>query len=283
MLYETAQYYPAYKSQVQPTPDDVLQERLRRGRPPSQLPPRAQPPFVRFSADPEEFSEQPEDKTVRFINRVYLFAGLLIFITTVQLLSIVFLLKERDKYMTIAGFVLLAVGFVLLIIFNLFAGVRRIFVLNYILAVLLVECLALGTIFVLPDYDIRYVALAIVIALTLLMLCYLLGAWLPKNILPNEIVIFIALGALMAVAIACLIMYFLTRDRRYELGFNGVLLVVVMISSLYHAQVVHGRRFEVIFKDNVFCAVTIGVHFVLLFTISHNLIQNIMQFKELNA
>jgi len=50
------------------------------------------------------------------------------------------------------------------------------------------------------------------------------------------------------------------------------LAIMVIPTALYHAQVVHGRRFKLPVYEFVICAVTVYLHFLLSFTAFYYLI-----------
>ncbi|XP_033173881.1 uncharacterized protein LOC117150870 isoform X2 [Drosophila mauritiana] len=141
---------------------------------------------------------------------------------------------------------------------------RRFYWYSFIMAGLFVSLAGLGVILLL-ERNLARVCFALLVASAMTVICYFAGAWIPKIILPGERTMFLLLVIFVMGAIFVMTMFIFTDNWIYQFVYFTLLATLLIPASVYHAQVVHSRRFQVPDYEFVICAVNIYLHFLLFF------------------
>ncbi|EDW57915.1 uncharacterized protein [Drosophila virilis] len=232
-----------------------------------------QRPLVHFLQPNEVPPAENDDiyQVFNFMNRCYLLAGIFMIITVFQWLLFTLLVKQKGLFV-LPGFICLMLAFTALMMLTFCLKLRSNRWFGYIFAWLFVETVAMSVILLLPVRSIQNISVALVAALIVLAVCYFQGAWLPMFILPGVIVLVVVLIVFAALAGAVLILFILTDQSVYRVVYFGLILFVTLPMSLFHAQVIHGRRYRLPKEAFMSCAVIIYMHFSLFFMAFYYLI-----------
>lgn len=205
-----------------------------------------------------------DSSKIIFVRRCYMMAGL--FSTTTAILAIILskvIPPEADLIM--AGFISAMVSLMFLFVFCILTKLRRFYWYSFIMAGLFVSLAGLGVILLLLDRNLARVCIALLVASAMTVVCYFAGAWIPKIILPGERTMFLLLVIFVMSSIFVMTMYIFTDNWIYQLVYFTLLATLLIPASVYHAQVVHSRRFQLPDYEFVICAVNIYLHFLLFF------------------
>ncbi|XP_022233393.1 uncharacterized protein LOC111081597 [Drosophila obscura] len=213
--------------------------------------------------EPAMVQDEPE-KVEKFMRRCYMAAGMFVFVACWHWMIISETLKPNVAYI-LAGFLCLLLAFLTLIVLNTCVRLRRNCWFNWIVAWLFVELTAMGVGLVLVERTLMTVCLALIVCLTLLFLCYSLGTWLPMFLLPGEISMCMCLILFTVASIIVISLYIATDNPIYHTIYFSLLCAILVPASVYHAEVVHGRRFYLPPHEFVYCAITVYVHALMFF------------------
>ncbi|XP_064546942.1 uncharacterized protein LOC135434325 [Drosophila montana] len=235
---------------------------------------RQQRPLVHF-LQPNEPPPPADNDDIyhvfNFMNRCYLLAGIFIIITVFQWLMFALLMKEQGIFV-LPGFICLILAFTALMLLTFCMQLRSNFWFGCIFAWLFVETVAMSVVLLLPVRSDQNISVALVAALIVLTVCYFQGAWLPMFILPGVIVLVVVLIVFAAAAGVMLILFIITDHSIYRFVYFCLILFVTLPLSLFHAQVIHGRRYKLPKEAFLSCAVIIYMHFTLFFMAFYYLI-----------
>ncbi|BFF95140.1 uncharacterized protein DMAD_12610 [Drosophila madeirensis] len=221
---------------------------------------------VQFPANNQETAivENEPRKVEKFMRRCYMTAGMFVFVASFHLMLIAETLKPNVNYV-LAGFLCLLVAFLTLFVLSFCVRLRRSYWFSWIVAWLFVELSAMGVGLVLVERTLKSVCLAWIVCLTVLFFCYSLGAWLPMCLLPGEITMCISLILFTVSCVIAISLYMATDNPLYHTIYFSLLCAVLVPGSIYHAEIVHGRRFNLPSHEFVYCATTVYVHALMFF------------------
>ncbi|EDW77503.2 uncharacterized protein Dwil_GK24521 [Drosophila willistoni] len=243
-----------------PTQLQVLQQRVEDNQQR-----RPQPPFAAQNVRaPSDASDDRHEEVGLFMRRCYMTAGLFIVVTAWQWMILSYVLKQDGDYI-IGGFICLVSSFAVLVILAICVQFRHNVACGYILGWLFVETAAMGIVLMMPERSLEHICLTLLVALSVLVFCYLLGAWVPKVVLPGEITVFLFLVIFIVMSIILLTLSIVTDQPKYKTLYFVLLAVFLVPTSVYHSQVIHGRRFRVPSKEFINFAVSVYVNFLMFF------------------
>ncbi|KAH8283427.1 hypothetical protein KR018_000961, partial [Drosophila ironensis] len=134
------------------------------------------------------------------------------------------------------------------------------------IALIIVELWAIATMLRITPLRPSHVMSSFLAAITLMTVCYALGANLPLRVLPGEIAIFFVI---VLFAMACIILMGLSMESTkllFSPVFFQILGVFLIPSILYHGQIVHSRVFTLPPNLYVISATAVYLQFILLLT-----------------
>ncbi|EDV58299.1 uncharacterized protein LOC6542778 [Drosophila erecta] len=201
---------------------------------------------------------------VIFVRRCYMMAGLYC-IKAALLVIILSKAIPPDADLTMAGFICAMVSLMVLFVLSISARLRRIYWFSFIMAGLFVSLAGLGVSLLLLERNLVRVCIALLVASAMTVICYIAGAWLPKMFLPGERTMFLLLVIYALASIFVMTMLIFTDKWIYQLAYFTLLATLLVPASVYHAQVVHSRRFQLPDYEFVICAVNVYLHFLLFF------------------
>ncbi|XP_016942523.2 uncharacterized protein [Drosophila suzukii] len=208
---------------------------------------------------------------VIFMRRCYMMAGLFS-VTTAIMAMILSKALPLEADLVLPGFICGVVSLFVLFVLCIGTKCRKFYWFSFILAGMFVSLAGVSMILVLLERNLVVVCLALLAASAVIVICYFAGAWLPRIVLPGEATILLLVFVFVVASIFVLIMFVFTNRRIYQLLYFIFLAIMVIPTALYHAQVVHGRRFKLPVYEFVICAVTVYLHFLLSFTAFYYLI-----------
>ncbi|XP_017023980.1 uncharacterized protein [Drosophila kikkawai] len=212
-----------------------------------------------------ENAENERALAKKFIYLCYLVASVYSVIAAIQMLLITLLLKPSTADI-MAGFVCVIISLMMLFFISILDNLRQILWISILLSALFAELVCAGVVLILAERTIMRVTLALVAASILLLIGYLLGAWLPKIVLPGERAMLVIIVVFGLISIFLITMHIFTNKVVYSNAYFCLLLVVLIPLTTYHAQLVHGRRFSLPFYEFVISATYIYLHFLLFFS-----------------
>ncbi|KAH8281702.1 hypothetical protein KR054_002410 [Drosophila jambulina] len=201
----------------------------------------------------------------KFAWQCYIMACVFCVISTIQMVIITWLIKPSPAD-TLPGFVCIVTALMALFFLSILDRLRKIIWMSIVLSALFVELVCVGLTLILVQRTLLMVGIALLAACFLILVAYLLGAWVPKVVQPGERVMLFVLLLFAAISICLLIMHIFTDDYIYATIYFILLLVILIPVSTYHAQVVHGRRFRLPAYEFVICATFMYLHFLLFFS-----------------
>lgn len=207
----------------------------------------------------------------KFMRLCYLVASLYSGIAALQMLIMAQLLHPYADVM-FPGFICIMTSMMVLFILTVMGKLRKILWLSFILSALFAELVCVGVTLVLIHRTLQNVGIALVPACCLLVLCYVMGAWLPRIVLPGERIM---LGLIVVFAVASMFlitMHIFTDQLVYATAYFVVLLVMLIPACVYHGQIVHSRRFRMPAFEFVLCATYVYLHFLLLFSAFYHIL-----------
>ncbi|XP_016968654.1 uncharacterized protein LOC108036815 [Drosophila biarmipes] len=208
---------------------------------------------------------------VTFMRRCYMMAGLFS-VTTAIMAMILSKAIPSEADLSLPGLICAVVSFMVLFVLCIGTKCRKLYWFSFILAGCFASLACVSVILVLLERNLVVMCLALLGASALIVTCYFAGAWLPRNVLPGEAALLLLVFFFVVASIFVLIMFVFTNRRIYQLLYFIFLVITVIPTALYHAQVVHGRRFKLPVHEFVICAVTVYLHFLLSFTALYFLI-----------
>ncbi|KAH8391533.1 hypothetical protein KR200_005712 [Drosophila serrata] len=214
-----------------------------------------------------EDAENNQILAKKFMRLCYIVATVYSVITAIQMLILTHLFRPSAADL-LPGFVCILMSLMALFLLSILNKLRKILWMSIILSAIFVELLCVGLTFALVQRTLLMVALALLAAGILLVLGYVLGAWLPKSVLPGERVMLVVIVIFALIYIFLITMHIFTNRLIYATAYFCLLLVMLIPVSAYHAQLVHGRRFMLPTYEFVISATYIYLHFVLLFCAS---------------
>ncbi|KAH8410176.1 hypothetical protein KR009_007863 [Drosophila setifemur] len=219
----------------------------------------------------EEARAQVEDNANRispesvFMRRCYMTAGAFTMAAVCQLMVLSEAIPPRADVL-MPGFVCCLVAVVSLILLCIGGRLRKFYWFSSILAWLFAELAAVGVVLVLVERTLRGVCIALMAASGTMVICYGVGAWLPRFLLPGEMAIGIIIVGFAVASMVIMGLYIHTELLAFHMVYFGMLGVMLIPASIYHAQVIHGRRFKLPPHEFILCAVHVYLHFLMLFT-----------------
>ncbi|EDW52196.1 uncharacterized protein LOC6611750 [Drosophila sechellia] len=201
-------------------------------------------------------------KTI-FVRRCYMMAGLFSITTTILAIILSKVIPPEADLM-MAGFISAMVSLMFLFVFCILTKLRRFYWYSFIMAGLFVSLAGLGVILLL-ERNLARVCFDLLVASAMTVICYFAGAWIPKIILPGERTMFLLLVIFVMGSIFVMTMFILTDNWIYQIVYFTLLATLLIPASVYHAQVVHSRRFQLPDYEFVICAVNIYLHYLLFF------------------
>ncbi|KAH8249254.1 hypothetical protein KR032_007661 [Drosophila birchii] len=211
--------------------------------------------------------DDPERNRKKFMRLCYLLASVYSVITAIQMLVITALVNPSPADM-FPGFVCIVTSLMVLFMFTLLDKLRKILWLSIILSALFAELLCVGLILILAQRTLVDVGLALLAASVLIVFGYVLGAWLPKTVLPGERIMLVFIIVFAVLSMFLITMHIFTNEVMYASAYFCLLLAILIPVSVYHAQLLHGRRFKLPAYEFVISATFIYLHFVLYFSAS---------------
>ncbi|XP_017013233.2 uncharacterized protein [Drosophila takahashii] len=213
---------------------------------------------------PQESGNGP-NLDVIFMRRCYLMAGL--FSTTTAIMAMI--LSKAIPLgidLVMPGFICAMVSLLVLFLLSIGTKCRKFYWFSFILAGLFVSLSGMGVILVIWHRNLVYVCIALLAASTVILIFYFAGAWLPKVVLPGEAAILLLIVVFVVASLFVMTMFIFTDKLIYQVVYFFLLAIMLVPTSLYNAQVVHGRRFKLPVYEFVICAVNVYLHFLLFFT-----------------
>ncbi|XP_017057333.1 uncharacterized protein LOC108098725 [Drosophila ficusphila] len=211
----------------------------------------------------QETGDGPKPE-ILFVRRCYMLSGLFI-ITTVILAMILSKAIPPDVDLMMAGFICTMTSLMFLFILCIAARCRKFYWFSFILAGLFVELAGVGVVLVLQKRSLEHFCIALSAASIATLICYFTGAWLPKIFLPGEATMLVLLVIFVVASLCMMIMFIFTDQKIYQIAYFLFLAIVLIPTSIYHGEVVHGRRFNLPVYEFVICAVHVYLHFLLFF------------------
>ncbi|XP_016973836.1 uncharacterized protein LOC108040759 [Drosophila rhopaloa] len=223
--------------------------------------PRAVPDGEVSREQPTRNGPTPE---LLFVRRCYMLAGL--FSMSMAILAMI-LTKAfpQNADPMIPGFVCAMVSLLVLFVLCIGGKLRQFYWFSLVLSALFVQLAGVGVILVLLDRCLEHVCSALLAAMAAMVGCYFAGAWLPRIVLPGEATMILLLIVFVVCSIFVMTMYIFTDNWIYQTLYFLLMAIMLVPTSLYHAQVVHGRRFQLPEHEFVVCAVHVYLHFLLFF------------------
>ncbi|XP_039501727.1 uncharacterized protein LOC120458214 [Drosophila santomea] len=201
---------------------------------------------------------------VIFVRRCYMMAGLFSINTAIPAIILSEVIPPHTD-LIMPGFICAMVSLMVLFVFCLSAKLRKFYWFSFIMAGLFVSLAGLGVNLLLVERNIVRVCSALLAASAMTVICYCAGAWLPKIILPGEKTMFLLLVIFVMASIFVMTVFIFTDNWIYQLVYFSLLATLLIPASVYHAQVVHSRRFQLPEYEFVICAVNVYLHFLLFF------------------
>ncbi|XP_017075163.2 uncharacterized protein LOC108110577 [Drosophila eugracilis] len=208
-----------------------------------------------------------------FVRRCYMMAGL--FTITMAILVMILSKAIPPGYdLMIPGFICTFLSLMFLFVLCIAPVFRRFYWISFTLSGLFVTLSGLGVIFILQERNLVNICIALVVASTVTVICYLAGACLPKIVLPGETTMLLLVIVFVLASVFVLIMFILTIKKIYQTVYFILMVTILIPTSVYQAELVHGRRFKLPDYEFVFCADTVYLHFLLFFVAFYYLIWN---------
>ncbi|EDV99468.1 uncharacterized protein LOC6567058 [Drosophila grimshawi] len=232
---------------------------------------RPLPPYVQPNAQSPPGENAGQSHVLSFMRRCYLLAVTYMLISVIQRLLFALIVKQRDIYM-LPGFICLVLAFFLLLLLTFCPRLSSKRWIGIVFFTLFVETVTWGLVLLLPMRSPWNIMMAIVAAVIVLVLCYVAGAWLPMVVLPGELTLALILILFLAVGSIVLTLFIVTDEAKYHTIYFVLIGCVMVVLSIYHAQIVHGRRHWLPINEYLSCAVSIYIHFDLFFMVCYHII-----------
>lgn len=228
--------------------------------PPLQRPLR-QLRYVLHFDEPAEAHNDTAQK-ITFMKRCYILGSICIVISLMQWLQFTALVKSTRLFL-LPGFICMLVAFAALLLLTFCMRWRAHFWFVCVFSAIFMEAVVLGIVMLLPNRSIINILAASAGSIGALFIFYLLGALLPMVVLPGIISFSIILIVFTIASATVLILFIVTDQNKYHAIYFGILFFATIPMSLFHAQIVHGRRYQVPMEEYVSCAVIICMHYTL--------------------
>ncbi|KAH8324808.1 hypothetical protein KR074_004353, partial [Drosophila pseudoananassae] len=199
-----------------------------------------------------------------FTRHAYMTATIFITVASFEIMILSQWFK-KDAHIVMLGFIFTLASVGPFTILCLAPKLRRILWVSWTLYSLFVELSVLGVTMAIVEHPIHQTALSLIGAVALLMGMCILGAKLPRKMLPGEICIFVSIVVFGLASIVILGLYFsvtLVRLNRVFLPFLACFQIVV---CLYHVQLIHGRKFRLPESDYIYAGTFLYLNFLLFF------------------
>ncbi|TDG46267.1 hypothetical protein AWZ03_007343 [Drosophila navojoa] len=211
-----------------------------------------------------EADQYERAEKLTFMKRCYLLAALFTVAGQFQWLLLAGLL-DKHRLFCLPGFICMVLALAALILLTFCMRWRSHFWYVCLFSSIFVETIVLSIVLLLPERTIVNILAATASSLAGLILFYLLGALLPMIVLPGIVVFSVILIVFTLASVTVLILFIVTDQQTYHSIYFGILFFATMPMCLFHAQIVHGRRYQLPKEEYVTCAVIIYMHHVLFF------------------
>ncbi|XP_017098893.2 uncharacterized protein [Drosophila bipectinata] len=142
---------------------------------------------------------------------------------------------------------------------------RRILWVSWTLYSLFVELSVLGVTMAIVDHPIHQTGFSVIGAVALLMVLCILGAKLPRKVLPGEICIFVSIVLFGLASIVMMGLCISVTQMKLNRVFLPFLACFQIVVCLYHVQLIHGRQFRLPEYDYIYGGTFLYLNFLLFF------------------
>lgn len=208
---------------------------------------------------------------IAFVRNVYANLAILSTVSIIQMLIVSLFSVEVSQMLPVPAFLWLIMAFAILTLLNCTPRLRYKAPYNWLLAIVIVECVTLFTLhfhFLVYSY---VMILCGLFAVVCVIVCTYWGAKGPKRYMPNAATATVIVGTALVCMFLFLVIAILIK-RVFILGFIFVLFILVAMVATVQSEFIHARMNYFPMGDEVGCAVTIflcgwAMHSCILFSI----------------
>ncbi|XP_026842180.1 uncharacterized protein LOC113565167 isoform X1 [Drosophila persimilis] len=198
----------------------------------------------------------------------YFLTAVLLFLSAVQW----YFINELDKANEFftkqywVGSIFFAVGLVLFAVFIFFEALRFTVPINWIFAIVILECAVMGVSSLVVRHQMYQLVLSLVVWAVVLGVFLLCGSYLPHDITLDIVVLFVLAIVALIGAMYFLMLHIVTNMPYYLLIHRAFVLGSIWMFVMYHAQIINGGKFaEMRTKDYLLAALMLFHDFLLMF------------------
>ncbi|XP_022227196.1 uncharacterized protein LOC111077292 [Drosophila obscura] len=170
------------------------------------------------------------------------------------------------------GSLFFAVGLIIFAVFIFFETLRFMVPLNWILAIVIFECVVMGVTSLAVRHHKFQLLLSFTIWAVILGIFLLCGSFLPHDLTLDIVVLFVLAILALIGAMYFLMMHIVTNMPYSFLIHRGFVLSSIWMFVMYHAQIINGGKFaEMRTKDYLLAALMLFHDFLLMFLLSFHM------------
>lgn len=208
--------------------------------------------------------------TISFVRNVYANLAILSTVSVIQILVVTLIGAKVSKILPVPAFLWLIIAFAVLTLLNCTPRLRYKAPYNWLLAIVIVECVSLFTLHF-NFLVFSYVMIGCGVLAVLCVICFTYwGAKGPKRYMPNATSAAVIAGTAF-VAMFLFLVLAVFKSNLFLLGFIFVLFILVAMVAIVQSEFIHARMNYFPLGDEVGCAVIIflcgwAMHSCILFT-----------------
>ncbi|KAH8272822.1 hypothetical protein KR018_001117, partial [Drosophila ironensis] len=222
---------------------------------------------------------EPRQERLRVYRRARRKFSLVVYVLTIAwmilsmiqwvLVSLLDQINSIFKEMYYISIITFCVGMLLMALFIFFERVRFIIGLNWLLSVLIVECIIIGMFCLVCRAPLVDLILWFAICVVLILVFVLLGSIIPHDLTLDVVMLFVLAFIFLTISIFFIMLHLLIEMPHSFDVFQGIVSIIILLFVMYHAQTINGGRFaEMRLNDHLLASLILFNDFIILFMLS---------------